>query len=107
MQNLFLLPTEKPSRLVIYSTLVDEYRLLDKPIKDWKEKRHIYITSEDKVKENDWFLKPDLSMVFKALYEPSKSCKKIILTTDPFLIEDGVQAIDDEFLEWFIKNPSC
>jgi hypothetical protein len=31
---------------------------------------------------------------------------KIILTTDPTLIADGVQAIDDEFLEWFVKNPS-
>lgn len=27
--------------------------------------------------------------------------KKIILTTDQDLIKDGVQAIDDEFLEWF------
>jgi hypothetical protein len=33
--------------------------------------------------------------------------KKIILTTDPDLIKDGVQSIDDEFLEWFVKNPSC
>jgi hypothetical protein len=33
--------------------------------------------------------------------------KKIILTTDQDLIADGVQAIDDEFLEWFVKNPSC
>jgi hypothetical protein len=33
--------------------------------------------------------------------------KKIILTTDPQLIADGVQAIDDEFLEWFVKNPDC
>jgi hypothetical protein len=33
--------------------------------------------------------------------------KKIILTTDQDLITDGVQAIDDEFLEWFVKNPSC
>ena len=33
--------------------------------------------------------------------------KKIILTTDQDLIEDGVQATDDEFLEWFVKNPSC
>jgi hypothetical protein len=32
---------------------------------------------------------------------------KIILTTDQDLIKDGVQAIDDEFLEWFVKNPSC
>jgi hypothetical protein len=34
-------------------------------------------------------------------------CKKIILTTDQHLIKDGVQAIDDEFLKWFIQNPSC
>ena len=34
-------------------------------------------------------------------------CKKIILTTDPTLIADGVQEIDNEFLKWFIKNPSC
>jgi hypothetical protein len=34
-------------------------------------------------------------------------CKKIILTTDQDLIKDGVQAIPDEFLEWFVKNPSC
>jgi hypothetical protein len=33
--------------------------------------------------------------------------KKIILTTDQDLISDGVQAIDDEFLEWFVNNPSC
>jgi hypothetical protein len=33
--------------------------------------------------------------------------KKIILTTDQYLITDGVQAIDDEFLEWFVNNPSC
>jgi hypothetical protein len=33
--------------------------------------------------------------------------KKIILTTDQDLIKDGVQAIDVEFLEWFVKNPSC
>ncbi len=32
---------------------------------------------------------------------------KIILTTNNLLIKDGVQAIGDEFLEWFVKNPSC
>lgn len=32
---------------------------------------------------------------------------KIILTTNQDLIKDGVQAIDDEFLEWFVKNPNC
>jgi hypothetical protein len=33
--------------------------------------------------------------------------KKIILTTDQDLIADGVQSIDNKFLEWFVKNPSC
>ena len=23
------------------------------------------------------------------------------------MIQNGVQAIDDKFLEWFVKNPSC
>jgi len=32
---------------------------------------------------------------------------EIILTTDQDLIKDGVQAISDEFLEWFVNNPSC
>ena len=32
---------------------------------------------------------------------------KVILTTNNLLIKDGVQAIDDEFLEWFVNNPSC
>jgi hypothetical protein len=33
--------------------------------------------------------------------------KEILLSTDKLLIKDGVQAIDDDFLEWFVKNPSC
>lgn len=33
--------------------------------------------------------------------------KKIILTTNKLLIKDGIQAINDDFLEWFVKNPSC
>jgi len=33
--------------------------------------------------------------------------KEILLSTDDLLIQNGVQPIDDEFLEWFVKNPSC
>jgi hypothetical protein len=36
-----------------------------------------------------------------------RNWKKIILTSDPKLIADGIQAIDEDFLEWFVKNPSC
>jgi len=73
---------------------------------------HIYITSDEEIKEGDAVIH-DLAM-FCELENPcdpdnlkSNTRKKIILTTDQELIADGVQAIDDEFLEWFVKNPSC
>ena len=37
----------------------------------------------------------------------SNKVGNIILTTNALLINDGIQAIDDEFLEWFVKNPNC
>ena len=92
---------------------------------------NIYITSDEEIKEGDWFYVKTANIyggniIAKCLgfgencwsehiltnttdekgYHPSH-CVKIILTTDQDLIKDGVQAIDDEFLEWFVKNPSC
>lgn len=68
---------------------------------------NIYITNDEEIKEGNWFLHP-----FNTIHKAGgnlidKDFKKIILTTDQDLIKDGVQAIDDEFLEWFVKNPSC
>jgi hypothetical protein len=72
----------------------------------------IYITSDEEIKYRDWYLDTFNTQRIKANeFSDHKhygnSCKKIILTTDQDLISDGVQAIDDEFLEWFVKNPSC
>ena len=117
MKNIHVLPTDKPSRLWM-TKLGNLARCHDiKPIKE--ELGHnvnIYITSDEKPKLNDWFLDTIDKVVFKVTYEdilttqldglPS-NFKKIILTTDQDLIADGVQAIDDTFLEWFVKNPSC
>jgi hypothetical protein len=93
--------------------------------------QQIYITTDEEIKEGDWFYvkTPNIqggNVVLKSLgfgkncwseniltetadekgYDPTH-CVRIILTTDQDLIKDGVQAIDDEFLEWFVKNPSC
>jgi hypothetical protein len=108
MKNIHLIPTDKPSRLIIYSTLLNEFRLLDAPIDGWKHKRNIYITSDEEIKEG-YYLDLTHNIVMKSVFYPSsdKNCKKIILTTDQDLIKNGVQAIDDDFLEWFVKNPSC
>jgi hypothetical protein len=117
MKNIHVIPTDKPSRLIIYSTLLNEFRLLDAPIDDWKHKRNIYITSDEDLKAGDWTYNIVSKTIFTAKQElidlinhPNVTLttnKKIILTTDQDLIKDGVQAIDDEFLEWFVKNPSC
>jgi hypothetical protein len=105
MKNIHLLPTEKATRLFKVSGELKLTRNFD--FYNGSEYQHIYITSDEEVKEGDYFWKPDCNMIFKAEYTPHKGCQKVILTTDTDLIANGVQAIDDEFLEWFVKNPSC
>lgn len=66
----------------------------------------VYITFDEEVKEGDWYCSPSgITSKHNGSEKLPNNWKKIILTTDRSL--DGVQAIDDEFLEWFIKNPSC
>ena len=72
----------------------------------------IYITSNEEIKSNCWVLNIVDGSIYKTyngrnFQEEKEKWRKIILTTDQDLIKDGVQAIDDEFLEWFVKNPSC
>jgi hypothetical protein len=105
MKNIHLLPTEKPSRLFKFANQLH----LDTIPKDYYKKYNIYITSDEFIEEGDFGL--NLSTKNIVQYDGIKGLdsyyKKIILTTDQDLIADGVQAIDDEFLEWFVNNPSC
>ena len=130
MRNLHLIPTEKPSRLHLKS---DGFYLTkeENSFIPYSYPQNIYITSDEEIKKGDWvYVKtPNIyggNVIAKSIgnsngcwadhiltettdekgYHPSH-CVKIILTTDQDLIKDGVQAIDDEFLEWFVKNPSC
>ena len=110
MKNIHILPTDKLSSLRIGDNGNFVFGLMQSAIvskNDFYTNQHIYITSDEEIKEGDYFWKPDCNMIFKAEYTPHKGCQKVILTTDQDLIKDGVQAIDDEFLEWFVKNPSC
>ena len=107
MKNIHILPTDKPSRLVLETV---NNNLFLTTTKDFGTKimqfQNIYITSDEQAKEGDWGYIPfqggDVKLVGKYFAD---DWKKIILTTDQSL--DGVQPIDDEFLEWFVKNPSC
>jgi hypothetical protein len=111
MRNVFILPTDQPSRLYYHSDNI--LRFISDNIL-FTTSQHIYITSSEKIKESDWVLYNNkiVRQVDKTFNKPGfdwnvLNSKKIILTTDPTLIEDGVQSIDDEFLEWFVKNPTC
>ena len=108
-RNIHLIPTYKPSRLHIakngdyhysYENVLHLVSANDKP-------HNIYITNSEEIKEGEYGLSRLGEIIkFHSGYD-YRYYAKIILTTDQDLIKDGVQAIDDEFLEWFVKNPSC
>lgn len=105
MKNIHVLPTDKPSILFKFANQLH----LDNIPKDYYKKYNIYITSDETIKDDDYGLDTFHKEIrkFRNKNFVSKYDRKIILTTDSQLIKNGVQAIDDEFLEWFVKNPSC
>ena len=140
MKNIHVLSTNKPS-ILVYDTNDDLNLTSMKMVQEFSNKKvHIYITSDEEIKEGDvvkipcgvgkvkelfWkfgndnpsYIVEDI-FTYKLRYGQKEDelqinsfryedVKKIILTTDQDLIKEGVQAIDDEFLEWFVKNPSC
>jgi hypothetical protein len=73
------------------------------------DNKNIYITSNEEIKEGDWCIDKH-NVVYKQetdkIFTEFTGAKKIILTTD-FTLAPDVHKIPDEFLEWFVKNPSC
>jgi hypothetical protein len=110
-KNIWLLPTNEPSRL---SDCHNNKLHLD-DVRYLRNYQNIYITSDENIKDCDWVINiftNKISFIYNIIaYNADNKnkiiWKKIILTTDPTLIADGIQPIPDEFLEWFIKNPSC
>jgi hypothetical protein len=118
MKNIHLLPTK--NGLPVQSILPH--------VKNYKELNHIhqniYITNDKEIKEG-YVFNTFNHTVYKIVSNNSprellthlnvlplsainnEHYFNIILTTDQDLIKDGVQTIPDEFLEWFVKNPSC
>lgn len=124
-KNIHVLPTDKPSRL--FKHQLDEITLnISKHLLQRNYGFNTYITSDEEIKDGEYGICLNLvregfkshQAVFKMDAEQRQAMNelggqkkaevlKVILTTNKLLIKDGVQAIDDEFLEWFVKNPSC
>ena len=108
MKNIHLLPTDKTSKLY---TIKGKYYIEEYPVKSVNAgNQNIYITSDEEIKEGDWCIHLTTLNISKHHSKDNNLTQvwnKIILTTDPDLIKDGVQGIPDDFLEWFVNNPSC
>jgi hypothetical protein len=108
MKNIHVIPTSSPSKIFY---IAENFHLEKGQLIEPKSYHNVYITSDEEIKEGDWHLNIVTNKISKyniGLLNPNRSnYKKIILTTDQDLIKDGVQSIDDTFLEWFVKNPSC
>ena len=114
MKNIHILPTDKPSRL--YKTgsflLLDSRTMPNNTLET--KNQYIYITNDSEIKVGDWFYCFQTNNTLRCFKKENLllngfhiKYQKIILTTDGDLIKNGVQPIDDKFLEWFVKNPSC
>lgn len=117
MKNLHLLPTKKQIKNV-GDLVKDQYGDIHIFTKnDGKEygktttKLNIYITDRNYEFGEGWYFNTSIRVnkpVFVSIYGNKPShLEKIVITNDQKLIKDNVQAIDDEFLEWIVKNPQC
>ncbi len=111
MRNIHLIPTNNPSRIHLW---IDgkgtRLELCEYPDSHTRNARHLYITSNEEVKDSDnsWCICGNQVILNDKYCQASlEDCSKIILTTDIDLISDNTQAIDNDFLEWFVKNPTC
>jgi len=116
MKNIFLIPTENPSRLYKGDNGLLAFGLMKtstQSINDYFTNQNIYITSDEKFIRDEYItdgievIKASPKLVNAQGLVDRRNWKKIIITNDLELIKDGIQEIDDEFLRWFVLNPYC
>jgi hypothetical protein len=105
MKNIHIISTDKPSRLHEFGDVWFSHKEPTECFRNY----NIYITSSEEIKEGDWYIY--LGQINKRTRKNPKAeysfptYKKIILTTDQDLIKDGIQPIDEEFLEYYVSVP--
>jgi hypothetical protein len=113
MKNLFVIPTMGMSTLYKRndwgSYHIGSFDFCEEG-DELRTNQYVYVTNNEYIGLS-WYLDGDL--VRKGVIDDEdywsvrKDYKKIVLTNDPKLIEDGVQPIIDNYLEWFVENPTC
>lgn len=111
-KNIFILPTTEPSQVYLVKSTNALGITSNNPESmehygSGTNNQHIYITNKDPYYTGDWVknVTIDLEVPFKldnygVMYTASAPCnfEKVVLTSDPKLIADGIAGIDIEFL---------
>lgn len=111
MKNIHIIPTTGASRLKSTGPSLLFFELSKQSL-HWRHACYVYITSDEDIQINDWYLDTfnDQRLVatdFSDHKHYGSACKKIVLTNDTELIAAGVQEISNAFLEWFVQNTTC
>lgn len=113
MKNIFLIPAIQASRLAYIGSnglcLGESF-----PNTRYCRPQNIYITSDKAVTSRCYFLLEGQNEagVYEVFWNDGEkglidgNCKEIIMTTDPKLLDTGVQTVPEHFLQWFVLNPS-
>jgi hypothetical protein len=112
-KNIYVLPTDKPSRLY-RNLLTDKLFILENSVMDVsecnREYQHIYITNNEEIKEGiaEWGFDLYENKIFFPVNNwkglTKGRYKKIILTTDQDLISDGVEQISEDTLLKIVEH---
>lgn len=124
MKNIFLKETDKPSYLFIidkskmfvpeapylsYTTVGGRVHKTEGS--DIYRPQFIYITNEEKFKKDEWVtdgievIKASSKVVDAQGLVNRRDWRKVVLTNDTSLIEDGVQEVSSHFLSFYAENP--
>lgn len=111
MAKIVLVPTDEASKLHYFSGNKEGLYLYKEdnviPRNPYCKNQLVYIISDDSIRENDWCIDMNKEVFQHLIHFPiSIGQRKIIMTTDAKLIANGVQKIDNSFLEWYILNPT-
>jgi hypothetical protein len=125
MKKIYILATSNTSKLGSHNGVLEYaplfgFDLFDKNKNFRHNPVHIYITNNFEIEDGDLCIYDhNNTLILKKenvdkygiirlnnIGYPLNYCKKIILTTDEILIKQGVQKIEEDFLQWLIKNPN-
>ena len=116
-KNIFILPTTDPSQVYLVKSTNALGLTSNNPESmehygSGTHNQHVYITNKDPYDRGDWCIDIEAQEIFKVAEVKEYSgivrsdtdtyvydaCAKIVITSDPKLIADGIAGIDIEFL---------